>query len=276
VNARTSAGRESPECPYASQVRARSFARDWLPFIALLIAYNMLRGLAGRFFGVHYMPQIDFDKLVFFGQNGTVFLQRHLWNGTVTWYDVACWGVYMTHFIAAPLLAAVLWLTNRERFRRFVMAILVVSFASVVTYALFPAAPPWMASQQGLIGPVTRILPHVASTFGMDSTGSLISLGYRYANNVAAVPSLHAAYSLLIAIAIWPHQRRWLRPVVALYPLAMAFTLIYTGEHYLFDVLLGWAYTGTSVFVLNRVYLRREMQVLAGQTTAERGDALLA
>ena len=37
---------------------------------------------------------------------------------------------------------------------------------------------------------------------------------------------------------------RALRPLLALYPLAMGLTLIATGEHYFFDVLLGWIYAG--------------------------------
>ena len=34
----------------------------------------------------------------------------------------------------------------------------------------------------------------------------------------------------------------WARPLLLLYPLAMGFTLVYTGEHYVFDVVLGWVY----------------------------------
>ena len=71
----------------------------------------------------------------------------------------------------------------------------------------------------------------------------LVEHGYQYANNVAAVPSLHAAFSLLIAITLWPRKHKWLRPIVALYPLAMAFSLVYAGEHYFSDILLGWIYT---------------------------------
>jgi len=220
---------------------ARSIVRDWMPFIALLIAYNMLRGTAGALFGVHYSTQIEFDRFLLLGNNGTVWLQSKLWHGSITWYDVACWAVY----------------TDRERFRRYTSAVLLVSFAAVVTYAVFPAAPPWMASRQGLIGPVTRILPLVAHRFGLDSTGSLISLGYRDANNVAAVPSLHAAYSLLIATVLWPRERRWLRPLVALYPIAMAFSLVYSGEHYLFDILLGWGYASAGVVTVRVLHQRR-------------------
>ena len=77
---------------------------------------------------------------------------------------------------------------------------------------------------------------------GSASAGGLIEPGYQYTNNVAAVPSLHTAFSLLITLMLWPRERKWLRPLVASYPLAMTFSLIYTGEHYVADVLLGWAY----------------------------------
>ena len=60
---------------------------------------------------------------------------------------------------------------------------------------------------------------------------------------MAAVPSLHAAFSLLVVLALWPTASRRVRIGLALYPLAMGFTLVATAEHYVSDVLLGWAYT---------------------------------
>jgi len=72
---------------------------------------------------------------------------------------------------------------------------------------------------------------------------------------VAAVPSLHTAFALLIAVTLWPLAPRGLRPLLALYPLAMALTLVYTGEHFVFDVLLGWVYALTAVG-LGRVLVR--------------------
>ena len=107
------------------------------------------------------------------------------------------WAVYLTHFFATPVLAAVLWKIDRQRFRRFVVYVATLSFAGLATYALYPAAPPWMAAQAHLISPVTRIVPLVWQFVGVHSAGSTIEHGYAYANNVAAVPSLHAAFSLL-------------------------------------------------------------------------------
>ncbi|HWG55907.1 MAG TPA: phosphatase PAP2 family protein, partial [Gaiellaceae bacterium] len=73
--------------------------------------------------------------------------------------------------------------------------------------------------------------------------------GSEWSNPVAAVPSLHAAYTLLVTIFLWRFARR-VRPLLALYPPAMAFALVYSAEHYLVDVLLGWAYTLAAVWAV--------------------------
>ncbi len=73
-------------------------------------------------------------------------------------------------------------------------------------------------------------------------TVELFNEGQATVNLVAAVPSLHSAVTLLVALCLWPRVRRPLRPLLLLYPLAMGLTLMATGEHYFFDVLVGWIY----------------------------------
>ena len=71
------------------------------------------------------------------------------------------------------------------------------------------------------------------------------------------MPSLHAAYAMLIAIFFWRHvDWRW-RPLLAAYPLAMAFALVYTSEHYFSDVLVGWLYAAVAYVVVEAVARRR-------------------
>ncbi len=251
---------------------ARGVVLEWLPFLGLLIAYDSLRGSAGHLFGVHYLPQLDVDKTLFGGAVPTVALQHWLWHGQVVWYDAVFWAVYLTHFFATPLVAAVLWKVDRARFRVFAVLVAVLSFAGLATYAVYPAAPPWMASSDHLIAPITRIIPLVWQAVGLHSAGSFVEHGYRYANDVAAVPSLHAAFSLLIAITLWPRRRRWLRPFVAAYPVLMAFSLVYGGEHYVSDILLGWAYCLAAVLgghaLLRWWARRRTVVVLDGPSPA--------
>ena len=43
------------------------------------------------------------------------------------------------------------------------------------------------------------------------------------------------------------------RPLLVAYPLAMAFALVYTAEHYVADILLGWGYALVALWVVGRV-----------------------
>jgi hypothetical protein len=48
----------------------------------------------------------------------------------------------------------------------------------------------------------------------------------------------------------------------------MSFTLVYTGEHYVFDVMLGWVYAITTFFVV-RVIRRAWARWRLGTATPE-------
>jgi PAP2 superfamily len=236
----------------------RSVVLDWLPFGLALAAYDLLRGQAdGLLFSTWYRPQLEADSFLFGGTVPTVWLQDHLWNGAddVRWHDYASWAVYVSYFLATYLVAAALWFFARPRFRPYVATVALLAAMAFVTFALFPAAPPWLASDVGLlpdttriIGPVTGEIPFLSLSFE-----GLYERGSEYANPVAAVPSLHAAYTLLVSLALWPLSPRWAKPLLAAYPPAMAFALVYTAEHYVVDILLGWAYTLIAVCVVSRV-----------------------
>jgi membrane-associated phospholipid phosphatase len=83
-------------------------------------------------------------------------------------------------------------------------------------------------------------------------TAALFSEGQEAVNLVAAVPSLHAAFTALVAMFFWGRVRPAVRPLLAVYPLAMGLTLIATGEHYFFDVLLGWIYAAIAMAAWGR------------------------
>lgn len=236
----------------------RSVVVDWLPLALVLAVYDLLRGRADDLlFDAWFRPQLEADAFLFGGTVPTVWLQEQLWHGAsdVRWYDFAAWAVYVSYFLATYLLAGALWVFARDRFRRYVSAVALLAGMAFVTFALFPAAPPWLASREGvleqttrLIGPISGDVPFLSLSFE-----GLYERGSEYANPVAAVPSLHAAYTLLFSIALWPLANRLARVLLAAYPAAMAFSLVYTAEHYLVDILLGWTYTLAAVWAVARV-----------------------
>jgi membrane-associated phospholipid phosphatase len=99
--------------------------------------------------------------------------------------------------------------------------------------------------------------------------GAIFQRGTAWGNDVAAVPSLHAAYTMLICLFLWPRvNRRW-RPLLAAYPVCMGLSLIYLGEHYLIDILLGWAYAAATVYIVDQLAERRQRRAEARRAGAE-------
>jgi membrane-associated phospholipid phosphatase len=220
---------------------------DWLPIVAVLWAYDLTRGAADSWgIGVHVHTMIDFDSFVFGGETPTEWLQERLYDpGVVHWWDVLFTFVYTSYFIVPFALAGWLWARDRGAFHRFTRRLVTLALAGLATYILFPAAPPWMAGERGLIDEVHRTTGKGWEVVSV-GTASLFSKGQAGSNLVAAVPSLHTAMVTLVALFLWSRvRRRWLRPLLLLYPLLMGLTLMATGEHYFFDVLLGWIYAGT-------------------------------
>lgn len=218
---------------------------DWLPIVLVLVAYDFTRGAADTFgIPVHHTEMIDFDKAVFFGQTPTEWLQAQLYEPNVVhWYDVAFTLIYTSYFIVPFALLGYLWARDHPAFVRFAKRLVTLALAGLATYILFPAAPPWMAGELGLLGEIHRTTGNGWEVLGTGTAG-WFSKGQGLGNPVAAVPSLHTAFCALVAFFLWPRVRRRWRPLLLAYPLAMGLTLMATGEHYFFDVVLGFFYAG--------------------------------
>lgn len=221
---------------------------DWLPFTGVLLMYDGSRSLVARVgLPVHVTDVAHAESRLFGGVQPAVWLQQHLYDAAhpmvVHWYDAVCTLVYTSHFLATPIVAAILWVRDRETWLRFIRRVVALSLAGLVTYIAFPEAPPWLASKDGVIGPVARLSArgwiwlhagHVNTLLaGAQSAGS---------NPVAAMPSLHTAFATLIALFLASRITSAWRYLLVLYPLAMAFTLVYCGEHYVLDLIAGVLY----------------------------------
>ncbi|HEY7054425.1 MAG TPA: phosphatase PAP2 family protein [Mycobacterium sp.] len=274
--------------------------RDWLPFALVLLLYDISRG-AAKLVGTPTMwtPQIDWDRWLFFGTVPTVWLQERLKQAQPPWWEVSISTVYMSFFILPYVVAGVLWLRDRELWKAFVRRFVVLSFAALAIYVVFPAAPPWAAARctaqdvvggpayppcifgspagvpdGGLLGPmhtaqpgahqvIERISTRGFETLHMHVARDLVDSGQMSVNMVAAVPSLHAALTAMVSVFLWRRVSRKWRPLLVAYPLMMAFTLVYTAEHYVADLILGWALAAVVLYALNRWEARRAAKSMA-------------
>jgi membrane-associated phospholipid phosphatase len=218
---------------------------DWLPFTLVLTVYDLSRGVANAVnLPLHERDIASAEGRLFGGQIPTVWLQNHFYTpATVHWYDAAATLVYTTHFLATPVLAAVLWLRNRAIWVGYITRVIALAFSGLVTYVLFPEAPPWLAARDGVLDPVARLSARGWIWLHAGHVQQVLDNAQRDGSNpVAAMPSLHVAFATLVALCIAGQLTgRW-RYLLALYPAAMGLVLVYTGEHYVLDLVAGVAY----------------------------------
>ena len=233
------------------------FLRDWLPIALLLVAYNVSRAWADDLFAPHVTELIRADEAMFGwltgGQVPTTWLQQHLYQpGVVQWWEVVVTLVYVSHFLTVPTVAVILWVRSRPQWARFIRRWFTLCVFGLITYFLYPAAPPWWAYKYGFLSEqVTRISTKGWDAIGLHGAGNTLNaLQVDAANPVAAMPSLHTAWAMMAVAFFLPVVRRRWWPLLLAYPLAMTFTLVYTGEHYVIDVLVGWAYVAAVFLVV--------------------------
>ncbi|HEY9315102.1 phosphatase PAP2 family protein [Williamsia sp.] len=259
---------------------------DWLPFALILLAYDFTRNIAQWLdMPTQWALAVDFDHWMF-GVNPTVFLQSHLKQAEPPWWEVITSVVYMSYFIVPYAAAAVLWLRDRNAWRRYAAGFLLTTFLALVGYTLVPAAPPWAAAQcsaaevtdhprhpdcmdrapyegGGMLGDVVpehegaqpyveRISARGWDVLDIHAASGLVRLGQAKANLVAAIPSLHAGLTMFLAMFMWPRVGALGRVLFLGYACAMAFTLVYTAEHFVLDILLGWMLAGFAIVTVNR------------------------
>jgi hypothetical protein len=225
---------------------------DWLPLAAVLLAYDASRGLAdGLGATVHVTEPAAADRWLAGGALPTVVLQQQ-WDAP--WWEALASLVYGSHFVVTPLVLGVLWVRNRQRWVRYARLVIGLSAAGLATYVLYPAAPPWLAAKDGVIEPVQRLSGAGWEVLGLPRAGALLADSQGQVNQVAAVPSLHTAFAVLTCLVLYPlAQRAWQRAGLVAYPVLMALVLVWSGEHYVIDTLLGAAYAAGVVAVAARL-----------------------
>jgi hypothetical protein len=133
----------------------------------------------------------------------------------------------------AGTIGVLFWVYRSRRFAfPFVRTALVLTTAlALPVYALYPVAPPRLA--------IAGFADTVSESGPLDLSSTLLG---RFYNPVAAVPSLHLAYALLVgAVIVWLARPLTLRVAGALYPFVALFVIVATGNHYYFDAATGAA-----------------------------------
>jgi membrane-associated phospholipid phosphatase len=234
--------------------QTKTFLKDWIPFSIILFAYQMMRGYADDLgFQVHIQELIKWE-LTLFPIIPTLYLQNRFYPRPFHfhWYDFLAFCFWAFHFVLPIFFAFLLWLKARTAYFRFIFSLIFLSFAGFSCYILFPAAPPWLASQKGFLPTVNLIRLDILMSLRFENPFSWIMV-HGNPNHVAAMPSLHAAYPWLVFLFSYTFFRSY-GAIFLIYFIGLSFSIIYLGDHYVVDI-LGGMLIASSIFLMQKKFI---------------------
>jgi PAP2 superfamily protein len=231
-------------------------ARQWLLFAGAYYVYRIARGLVDGHANVAYQHARD---IVGFERGLHTFIEPDIQTWAIdhrVFIDVANWMYVNSHFVVTT--AFLIWLyTARNHAYYFVRNMFLVAMVfALVGYVAFPTAPPRFLPEWGF-------QDTVADFFG---NGVAQSANVLY-NPYAAIPSMHVAFALMVAIpAIQLVRRRALKIMWAFYPLIVTFVVISTGNHFWVDAALGVVVAALSAAVAVAAFARARPEAWSWRT----------
>ena len=239
---------------------------DCVAYCLMWVAYEKTRGTADTgidvfgLFHLHFPLQVEavrnIDRAMFFGHDPNVVLQDHFLEHSVRLYDVVASVTYMTHFVVPIIVMGALWATSHRQWARFVKRFATLLGVGCLMFITMPTIPPWMAGDRKrpyhLFHPLARNAGRGFRHLGFKSFVNDYNIQLSNGNSVAAMPSLHASFALIVPAFFLPWIKpRWLKAVVLVFPVIMLASLVYLGEHWVIDGLVGWALTGGAFWFWN-------------------------
>ena len=214
----------------AWQLSARVGLHEIVVVVSAFLVYFLIRGLGVGRAGeamVRGFNVIDLEQRlhIYWELEMQSWILDHYWMIKVM-NGLYFWG----HMPLIIVTAGWLYARHRPAYRLARNAFLASGAIGVVIYWVFPVAPP-------------RLIP-----FGgfIDTMAAFDRVGYNaqetqaFVNEFAAIPSLHFGWSLLLGVIVAYEGKRpafWV--LGAIWPIAMFFSVIMTGNHFILDTVAG-------------------------------------
>jgi membrane-associated phospholipid phosphatase len=225
----------------------RDFARQLLIWFGFVAVYQVVRGIADRDPAEairNGLSVIDLQEEL--GGLWELSLQGALLSSDFL-IAMTSWTYWLSQFAVLGLALLFVYLRRNEAFLRFRNTILAANVIGLGGYIAFPTAPPRMFGEYGFVD--------VLAQFSSLNHGSaLIELA---SNPYAAMPSLHAADSLIVGVTMaLLVRRRAFKLLWLAWPGWVAFCVMATGNHFWLDIVAGAAVALLAVLAVSATPLR--------------------
>lgn len=240
--------------------RTARFGLIILPYLLVGVIYDNVRLVTALRPEVH-VADLFYAELKWFGvqtASGLDIWPNVLARHTAPVLDFFCGLAYITYLPETFLLATLFFFVDRPRARLLGWGFFWVNVAGILTWMLYPAAPPWYVEQYGLGPAVLDALPSAAGAARFDALVGLPVFEQFYSRNAnvfGAMPSLHCAYPTLAFLVCRNKGLRYAIPTAS-FALLVIFSAVYLQHHYVWDVVVGVFYAAVSYFAVRTVMRR--------------------
>ena len=118
---------------------------------------------------------------------------------------------------------------------------MLVNLVGFIIYYIYPAAPPWYVDVYGFdlhLG-VHGNRAGFARFDEITNIPVFENIYNKNANVLAAIPSLHAAYPVILLFYGIKKGLGWINYLFIIFMIGIWFSAVYSGHHYIIDVVLG-------------------------------------
>lgn len=243
-----------------------SFAtRKWIVGFGIFIVFWILFDYMKAFPNYLYQP-VHIQDLYLLEKNvfgitfqGQVLTPNEYWQRHSHTSLNLLSGLFYLSWIPVPLgFATYLFFVNRRQFLYFSLTFLLTNILGFIVYYVYPAAPPWYVQQYGF-----QFHAHTPGSaagllrFDAYFNGQLFRSLYSKGSNVfAAMPSLHAAYPIIVLYYGIRNKLGYINIVFALLVVGIWFSAVYNSHHYVADILAGIVCANAAFWLFNACFLR--------------------
>jgi membrane-associated phospholipid phosphatase len=221
-------------------------ARQWLLFAGAYYVYRLVRGLVDGHPNIAYQHGRD---IVDFERSIHAFIEPDVQSWALNhafFIHVADWMYVNSHFLVTTTFLIWLYIARNHAYYFVRNMFMIAMVFALIGYVVFPAAPPRFFPEWGFTDTV-------ADYFGQ---GASQTAGVLY-NPYAAMPSMHVAFALMIAVpAIHLFRQRWVKALWMLYPLLVTFVVVSTGNHFWLDAAFGVLVAAVSAVLAKTAFAR--------------------
>lgn len=224
--------------------KTRKFIIGFSIFMVYWIVYDSMRILPNyEVSPVRIQEPYLLEKSLFgISLNGLIYTPNEYFNLVQTRFLDIVSGLFYLNWVPVPLAFGVyLYYKNKQLFTQYSLVFLLANLLGFVIYYIYPAAPPWYVDLYGFelhLG-VQGNSAGLARFDELTGIPVFASLYNKNANVLAAIPSLHAAYPVIVLYYGIRNKLGWVNALFVLFMLGIWFAAVYSVHHYIIDVLLG-------------------------------------